>query len=105
MNVQELIASVQEIGGELNLRGERIHFRLPRTPDAPRNRPQNGKPQCLQFLISLVSFVAALPPLLVRYSTAILFLHSHGLREQSGHTNSFGLTAQLPLRNYSDNAR
>lgn len=35
-NVQELIASVHEIGGELDLRGERIHFRLPRTPDAPR---------------------------------------------------------------------
>ena len=36
MNTQELIASVREIGGELTLRGERIHFRLPRIPDAPR---------------------------------------------------------------------
>jgi hypothetical protein len=33
---QELITSVHEIGGEIDLRGERIHFRLPRTPDAPR---------------------------------------------------------------------
>jgi hypothetical protein len=33
---QELIASVRGIGGELELRGERIHFRLPGTPDAPR---------------------------------------------------------------------
>jgi hypothetical protein len=33
---QELIASVHDIGGEIDLRGERIHFRLPRTPDAPR---------------------------------------------------------------------
>lgn len=30
----ELIASVHEIGGEIALRGERIHFRLPRTADA-----------------------------------------------------------------------
>ena len=36
MNVQELIASVQGLGGELALHGERIHYRLPRTPDAPR---------------------------------------------------------------------
>ena len=36
MNVQELIASVQEIGGELALHGERIRYRLPHTPDAPR---------------------------------------------------------------------
>jgi len=35
-NLQELLSSVHEIGGELALRGERIHFRLPRTPDAPR---------------------------------------------------------------------
>lgn len=33
---QELITSVHAIGGEINLRGERVHFRLPRTPDAPR---------------------------------------------------------------------
>ena len=32
----QLIASVHEIGGEIDLRGERIHFRLPRTPEAPR---------------------------------------------------------------------
>ena len=31
-----MIASVHEIGGELDLRGERIHFRLPRTPEAPQ---------------------------------------------------------------------
>lgn len=31
-----MIASVQEIGGELDLRGERIHYRLPHTPDASR---------------------------------------------------------------------
>jgi len=36
MNVQELIASVQERGGELVLDGERIRCRLPRTTDAPR---------------------------------------------------------------------
>jgi hypothetical protein len=36
MNAQELIASVREIGGRIDLRGEHIHFRLPRTPDAPR---------------------------------------------------------------------
>jgi hypothetical protein len=35
-NVQELIAGVQGLGGELALRGERIHFRLPHTPDASR---------------------------------------------------------------------
>jgi hypothetical protein len=32
----ELIASVHEMGGEIGLRGDRIHFRLPRTPEAPR---------------------------------------------------------------------
>ena len=32
----ELIASVHEIGGEIGLRGDRVHFRLPRTPDTPR---------------------------------------------------------------------
>jgi hypothetical protein len=32
----ELIASVHEIGGEIGLRGDRVHFRLPRTPEAPR---------------------------------------------------------------------
>ena len=36
MNVQELIASVQGLGGELALHGERIRYRLPHTPDAPR---------------------------------------------------------------------
>lgn len=36
MNVQELIDSVWEIGGELDLRGERIHFRLPHTTHASR---------------------------------------------------------------------
>jgi hypothetical protein len=35
-NVQELIDGVQGLGGELALRGERIHFRLPHTPDASR---------------------------------------------------------------------
>jgi hypothetical protein len=32
----ELIASVHEMGGEIGLRGDRIHFRLPRTPETPR---------------------------------------------------------------------
>ena len=32
----ELIASVREIGGEIGLCGDRIRFRLPRTPDTPR---------------------------------------------------------------------
>ncbi len=36
MNVQELIARVQGLCGELALHGERIRYRLPHTPDAPR---------------------------------------------------------------------
>ena len=36
MSVLELIADVERLGGELALRGERIHYRLPSTADAPR---------------------------------------------------------------------
>jgi hypothetical protein len=32
----ELITSVHKMGGEIDLRGDRIHFRLPRTPETPR---------------------------------------------------------------------
>jgi len=36
VNVRELIANVHGLGGELALHGERIRYRLPRTPDAQR---------------------------------------------------------------------
>jgi len=36
MRTMELIAAVEGLGGELALHGERIRYRLPHTPDAPR---------------------------------------------------------------------
>ena len=36
MSALGLIAEVERLGGELALRGERIRYRLPHTPDAPR---------------------------------------------------------------------